>query len=55
MRLEKMVATPMKDNRLSFQKIYRKIQISFSFFERIAIEIEYFLQNLTKNHEICEA
>jgi hypothetical protein len=45
----------MKDNRLSFQEIYRKSQISFSFFEKIAIEIECFLQNLTKNHEIYNA
>ena len=50
-----LVATFMKDNRLSFQKIYRKSQISFSFFDQIAIEVECFLQNFTKNHEICEA
>jgi hypothetical protein len=40
----KMVATHMKDNRLSFQKIYRKSQISFSFFDKIAIEVYRFLQ-----------
>jgi hypothetical protein len=40
----KMVATLVKDNRLSFQKIYRKSQISFSFFEKIAIEVDRFLQ-----------
>jgi hypothetical protein len=34
----------MKDSRLSFQKIYRKSQISFSFFEKIAIEVDCFLQ-----------
>ena len=45
----------MKDNRFSFQKIYRKSQISYSFFEKIAIEVECFLQNLTKNHETCKA
>jgi hypothetical protein len=33
-----MVATSMKDNRLSFKKIYRKSQLSLSFFEKIAIE-----------------
>ena len=55
MRLEKIIATLMKDNRLSFQKIYRKIQISYSFFEKIAIEVECFLQKFTKNHEIYEA
>jgi hypothetical protein len=50
-----MVATVVKNNRLSFQKIYRKSQISFSFFEKNAIEFEYLLQNLTKNHEFGEA
>ena len=40
-----MVATVMKDNRLSFLKIYRKSQIYFSFLEKIAIEVERFLQN----------
>jgi hypothetical protein len=50
-----MVATAVKDNRLSFQKIYRKSQIFFSFFEEIGIEVQWFLQNLTKNYEICEA
>ena len=40
-----MVATLMKDNRLSFPKIYRKSQISFFFFEKIAIEVGRFLQN----------
>jgi hypothetical protein len=43
MRLEKMVATLLKDNRLIFQKIYRKSQIYFSFLEKIAIEVECFL------------
>ena len=38
----KMIATLMKDNRLIFLEIYRKSQISFSFFEKIAIEIERF-------------
>jgi hypothetical protein len=54
-RLEEMVATSMKDNHLSFQEIYRKSQLSSSFFEKIgwAIEVECFLQNLTKNHKIC--
>jgi hypothetical protein len=50
-----MVATRMKDNRLSFQKIYRKSQISFSYFDEIAIEVQCFLQNFTKNHVIYEA
>jgi hypothetical protein len=50
-----MVATVMKDNRLSFQKIYRKSPISFSFFEKIAIEVECILQNFKKNHKIYEA
>jgi hypothetical protein len=50
----KKVATLMKDNRFSFQKIYRKSQISYSFFEKIAIEVECFLQNFAKNYEICE-
>jgi hypothetical protein len=50
-----MIATPKKDNRLSFQKISWKNQISISFFEKIAIEDERLLQNLTKNHEIREA
>jgi hypothetical protein len=57
-RLKKNGANLMKENCLSFQKIYQKNQISFSFFDKkIAIEIliECFLQNLTKNHEICEA
>jgi hypothetical protein len=39
-----MVATLMKDNCLSFQKTYRKSQISSSFFEKIAIEVDRFLQ-----------
>jgi hypothetical protein len=50
-----MVASVVKDNRLSFQKIYRKSQMSYSFFVKIAIEVECFLQNFTKNHEIYEA
>jgi hypothetical protein len=41
--------------QLSENLLYRKIQISFPFFEKIAIEIECFLQNLTNNHEIFEA
>jgi hypothetical protein len=40
----KMVATLIKDNRLSFQKIYQKSQISFSFSEKIVIEVNRFLQ-----------
>jgi hypothetical protein len=55
MRLEKNGCTLMKDNRFSFQKIYRKSQISYSFFDKIAIEVECFLQNFTKNHEIYNA
>ena len=35
----KMIATLMKDNRLIFLEIYRKSQISFSFFEKIAVEV----------------
>ena len=34
----------MKDNRLSFQKIYRKSQISIFFFEKIKFEVDPFLQ-----------
>ena len=34
----------MKDNRLSFQKIYRKSQISIFFFEKIEFEVDPFLQ-----------
>jgi hypothetical protein len=49
MRLGGRIAIFMKDNRLSFKKNYRKIQISFSFFEKIAIEVEFFLQNFTKS------
>ena len=37
---EKINATLIKDNRFSFQKIYRKSQISLFFFEIIAIEVE---------------
>jgi hypothetical protein len=40
----KMVATPMKDNRLSFQKIYQKSQTSFSIFGKITIEVDHSLQ-----------
>jgi hypothetical protein len=40
----KMIATAVKDNRLSFQKIYRKSQKSFFFLEKIAIEVDRFLQ-----------
>jgi hypothetical protein len=39
-----MVAALMKDNRLSFQKINRKSQISISFVEKIAIEVFRSLQ-----------
>ena len=39
-----MLITLMKENRLSFQKIYRKSQISSSFMEKIAIEVDRFLQ-----------
>ena len=42
----KMVATLMKDNRFSFPKIYRKSQISLFFFEKIAIEVDRFLQQI---------
>ena len=42
----KMVATFMKDNRLSFQKIYRKSQISFSFAEKIAFEFDCFFDKI---------
>jgi hypothetical protein len=38
----------VKENRLSFQKIYRKSQISFFFFEKIAIEVDRFLQKSLK-------
>jgi hypothetical protein len=55
MKLKNSRYNYIKDNRLSFQKIYRKSQISLSFIKKIAIEIECFLQNFTKNHEICEA
>jgi hypothetical protein len=51
----KIVATLMKDNRLSFQKIYRKIQVCFSFFGKIAIEVDRFLQKSLKNHITFEA
>jgi hypothetical protein len=50
-----MIAALMKDNRLSFQKIYRKSQISLYFFEKTAFANEHFLQNLTISHENCEA
>jgi hypothetical protein len=40
----KTAAIRLKDNFLSFQKIYRKSQISFSFFDKIAIEVDRFLQ-----------
>jgi hypothetical protein len=44
------------DNRLSFPKMYRKIKISFSFFEKIAIEVECFIAKFdTKKHQIREA
>ena len=43
-----MVATLMKDNRLSFQKIYRKSQISIFFFEKIAFEVDPFLQKFVQ-------
>ena len=42
----KMVATLMKDNCFSFPKIYRKNQISLFFFEKIAIEVDRFLQQI---------
>jgi hypothetical protein len=42
-----MVANFMKGIRLSYQKIYRKSQISFS--------LSFFNQNFTKNHEIFQA
>ena len=41
-----MVATLMKENCFSFQKIYRKSQISFSFFEKIAIEFGCFFDKI---------
>jgi hypothetical protein len=39
-----MIAAKMEHNCLSFQKIYQKSQISFSFFVKIAIEVDNFLQ-----------
>jgi hypothetical protein len=42
----KIAATSMKDNRLSFQKIYLKSQMSFSLFEKIAIEVDRFFTKI---------
>jgi hypothetical protein len=46
----KIVATPIKDNRFSFQKIYWKSQISFSFFEKIVqLKLTVFYKDRYKN------
>jgi hypothetical protein len=48
-----MVIKIVKDNRLSFHKIYqyRKSQISFSLLEKIAIEGYRFLQKLLQKSQ----
>jgi hypothetical protein len=55
LRLRNYRCIIMKDNRFRFQKIYRKSQIFYFFLKKIAIEVECFLQNFTKNHEIYNA
>jgi hypothetical protein len=56
MELDENGCNSMKGNRFSSKKIYRKSQISFSFFEKIAIEVDCFLnKNRYKNHKTYEA
>jgi hypothetical protein len=51
-----MVATHLKENRLSFQKIYQKSQISFFFLEKIVIEFDrpFFTKIVTKTTKLMK-
>ncbi len=50
-KIVKNACSTAESSLFELSKIYRKSQISFSVFEKIALEVRHFLQNYFWNHE----